>query len=173
MAEVKLNPMKTIRLEKVVLNIAVGAAGERLEKAAKVLKEITGQEPALRKAKKSIRDFGIHRGENIAAMVTLRKSRAVEVLKQLVQTKGAGISPSSFDKNGNLAFGIKEHIDIPGAKYDPDIGIFGMDVVAHLTKPGYRVRTRRMGRPIGEPQRVSREDAIEFFKNRIGVQVME
>jgi large subunit ribosomal protein L5 len=173
MAEAELEPMRTIRLEKVVLNIAVGAAGERLEKAAKVLRDLTGQEPALKKAKKSIRDFGIHKGENIAAVVTLRKAKALEVLKQLVQTKGTGFSPSAFDQNGNLAFGIKEHIDIPGTKYDPDIGIFGMDVVAHLTKPGYRVRTRRLGHPIGGPQRVTREDAIGFFKSKVGVQVIE
>lgn len=75
-------PMLKPRIDKVVVNISVGKSGEPLEKATKVLKELTGQTPCKRKAKKTIRDFGIRRGEPMACMVTLRKQRAIEFLKK-------------------------------------------------------------------------------------------
>ena len=68
-------PMLKPRIEKVVVNMSIGKSGEPLEKAAKVLKELAGQTPCKRKAKKTIRDFGIRRGEPIACMVTLRKQK--------------------------------------------------------------------------------------------------
>ncbi|MEM4278608.1 MAG: 50S ribosomal protein L5, partial [Candidatus Nitrosocaldus sp.] len=84
----KGNVMKSIRIGKVVINAAVGKSGEPVEKAKKVLEEITGQMPAVRTAKKTIRDFGIHKGEPIAVIVTLRKEKALQVLKRLLAAKG-------------------------------------------------------------------------------------
>lgn len=166
------NPMREIRIGKVVINIAVGKSGERLEKAAKLLQQITGQKPSERKAKKTIKGFGIHKGEPIAVVVTLRKKKALEVLKLLLQAKGNIINASSFDNMGNVSFGIKEHIDIPGMKYDPEIGIFGMDVCTQLERPGYRVSRRKRARTkVGKKHLVTKEEAIAFFKNVLGVEV--
>ncbi|MGC8568683.1 MAG: 50S ribosomal protein L5 [Nitrososphaeria archaeon] len=166
------NPMKRIFIDKVILHIAVGESGEKLEKAKKVLEELSGQTPSERKAKKTIRDFGIHRGEKIAAMVTLRKKKAIEVLQKVLAARGNTVPLSSVDKFGNLAFGIKEHIDIPGMKYNPEIGIFGMDVIVSLARPGYRVqRRKRLRSKIGKEHRISREEAIQFYRS-IGVNLV-
>jgi len=166
------NPMKAVRLNKLVLHIAVGQAGERLERAKSVLRELSGQEPKELKAKKTIRDFGIHRGEKIACMVTVRKLQAVELLKRILQAKNNTVSLSSLDKFGNLSFGIREHIDIPGMKYNPEIGIFGMDVIVNLSMPGLRVQERKRSRSqVGKGQRVSREQAIEFYRG-LGVNLV-
>ncbi|MFN4336361.1 MAG: 50S ribosomal protein L5 [Candidatus Nitrosocaldus sp.] len=170
--EEKGNVMRSIRIGKVVLNAAVGKSGEPIEKAKKILEEITGQVPAVRRAKKTIRDFGIHKGEPIAVIVTLRKAKALQVLKRMLAAKGNKIKASSFDDYGNVSFGIREHIDIPGVKYKPELGIIGMDVCISLERPGYRVARRKV-KPceIGKEQRINREEAIEFFKV-LGVEVV-
>ncbi|MEM0287714.1 MAG: 50S ribosomal protein L5 [Nitrososphaerota archaeon] len=168
----KVNPMTSVRLSKVTLNIAVGKSGELLEKATRVLEQLTGQKPSLRKAKRTIRDFGIHRGEPIAAIVTLRKGKGNDILKKLLQAKGNVIQQSSFGALGTVSFGIKEHIEIPGMKYDPEIGIFGMDVAVSLEKPGMRVqRRRRAFSKVPFKQRVSAEEAINFFRSNFGVEI--
>src|SRR5437867_7103747 len=120
--------MKKISVSKVVVNIGVGKSGELLEKAARALEELTGQKPTLRGARKSVRDFGIHKGEPIAAMVTLRREAALQFLRRTMAAKRNILKASSFDNFGNLSIGIREHIDLPDTKYNPDIGIFGMDV---------------------------------------------
>ncbi|MDG6929101.1 MAG: 50S ribosomal protein L5 [Nitrososphaerota archaeon] len=171
-AEQKSNPMTLPRLAKVTLNIAVGKPGEQLEKARKVLEILGEQKPSPREAKSTIRDFGIHKGESIAVLVTLRKEKAKAVLKKLLQAKGNAISASSFDELGNVSFGIKEHIEIQGMKYDPEIGIFGMDVSVSLEKPGVRVqRRRRASCSIPLKQRVSKAEAQEFFRTVLGAEV--
>ena len=172
MEAVQENPMREVRIGKVVINIAVGKSGERLEKAAKLLEMITGQKPSQRKAKKTIRGFGIYRGEPIAVVTTLRKKKAFEILKLLLQAKGNTLKASSFDERGNVSFGIKEHIDIPGMKYDPEIGIFGMDVCVQLERSGYRVARRKRARSkVGKNHLVTKEEAINFFRNVLGVEV--
>lgn len=166
-------PMLKPRIDKVVVNISVGKSGEPLEKATKVLKELTGQTPCKRKAKKTIRDFGIRRGEPMACMVTLRKQRAIEFLKKVLPVVDNKVSRKSFDVHGNFAFGIKEHIEIPGVKYDPEIGIFGMDVCVSLTRPGYRVKERRIGKAkVGSKHVLTPEEAIVFVKDNFGVEVV-
>ena len=169
---VKDHPMKRVYIEKVVVNIGVGTGGERLEKAANLLRELTGAEPSLRRAKRSIKDFGIRKGEPIGVAVTLRRDKAVEFLMRALQAVGNRIKRSSFDERGNVCFGIKEHIMLPGVKYDPAVGIWGMDVCVRLAKPGLRVQLRRRRRSnVGKGQLVTREEAVEFFQKVLGVQV--
>src|SRR5690242_21474965 len=96
------NPMKEISLFKVVINIGVGKAGEPLERANNALTELTGHKPSVRGAKKSVRDFNIHKGEPIGTMVTLRRDDAMNFLKRIMEAKRNSIKSSSFDNNGNL-----------------------------------------------------------------------
>jgi large subunit ribosomal protein L5 len=167
------HPMLKPRIEKVVVNISVGKSGEPLEKAAKVLKDLTGQMPCKRKAKKTIRDFGIRKGEPIACIVTLRKQKALDFLKKVLQVIDNKIPKNSFDKHGNFSFGIKEHIEIPGVKYDPDVGIFGMDVCVTLSRSGYRVKERRIeGTNIGARHMLTPEEAMVFVKDVLGVEIV-
>ena len=163
--------MKEIHVSKVVINIGVGKSGDPVEKAKNALSELTGKTPSVRGAKKSVRDFGIHKGEPIGAMVTMRRTDATNFLRRIMESKGNVIKNSSFDNNGNISFGIHEHIDIPGTKYNPDIGIFGMDVCAALTRPGYRISKRRNPSRIGKNHKITKDESIEFFKTQFGVEV--
>ncbi len=166
------NPMRRIRVSKVVVNSSIGEGGVKLERAVKILEMLTGQKPSVRKAKKTIRGFGIRKGEPIAAVVTLRGMRAVEFLRKALAAVGNRLSRDNFDEYGNFAFGIKEHLEFPGTRYDPELGIIGMDIIVHLARPGLRVSTRRIKRSrIGKSHRLTREEGIEFVRNEFGAQI--
>jgi large subunit ribosomal protein L5 len=163
--------MKRINIAKIVVNIGVGKSGEPIERAKNALKELTGKKPTSRGAKENVRDFGIHKGEPIGAIVTLRKNDAFEFLKRVLESKRNVLNATSFDPFGNISLGIHEHIDIPGTKYNPDIGIFGMDVCVSLTRPGYRISKKRNPKRIGKSHRISKDESIDFFKQKFGVEV--
>jgi len=162
--------MRKIRIEKVVLNIGIGESGEKLEKAKNLLEQLTEKKAILTKTKRRT-TFGVSKGKEIGTKVTLRKDEATEILKRLLATKDNKLSPKCFDKNGNFSFGIHEHIDIPGVKYDPKIGILGMDVCVTLERPGFRVKKKRITKPVGKKHRISKEEAIEFIKKNFGITI--
>jgi large subunit ribosomal protein L5 len=167
------HPMRKPRIEKVVVNLNVGKSGEPLEKANKVLEEITGQTPVKKKAKKTIRDFGIREGESIAVVVTLRKQSAVDFLKKVLPIVDSKVAKRSFDERGNFAFGLKEHIDIPGVKYDPEIGIYGMDICVTVNRPGQRIKIRkRQSKAIGPKHLLTPEESMVFVKQTLGVEIV-
>jgi large subunit ribosomal protein L5 len=166
------NPMKQLKIGKVVVNISVGASGEPLDNAMTILRQITGQEPCQRVAKQTIRQWGIRQNEPMACIITLRGERADAFLQRAFQAIRNRVNPRSFDKNGNFAFGIKEHIDIPGTRYDPNLGITGMDVNVTLERPGYRVsRRKRAQSKVGSAHRVTPEESMTFIAEKYGVKV--
>jgi large subunit ribosomal protein L5 len=168
-----MNPMQEVRIEKLTLNIGVGEGGDKLLKAEKVLGEISGRKPIRTTAKKTIRDFGIRKGEPVGCKVTLRGEVSQEMLRRLLGAVEKRLSQASFDGQGNFSFGIKEHIDIPGIKYDPDIGIFGMDVCVALCRPGYSIKYRRREtRRIPRVHRVKKDEAINFMSSKFDAQVI-
>lgn len=161
------------KIDKVVVNISVGKSGEPLEKAVKVLEELTDQVPSKRMAKDSIRDFNIRKGESIACMVTLRKQKAIDFLNKVLPVVDKKIARRSFDPQGNFSFGLKEHIEIPGVKYDPDVGIFGMDVCVTMTRPGYRVKNRRLRKAkLGSKHLLKPEESVLFIKETLGAEIV-
>lgn len=167
------HPMLKPRIEKVVVNLNVGKSGEPLEKANTVLKEITGRNPVKKKAKATIRDFGIREGESIAVVVTLRKQEAIDFLKKILPVLDNKLAKRSFDVRGNFSFGLKEHIDIPGVKYDPEIGIFGMDICVTVNRPGQRIKIRkRQSKPIGAKHVLTPEESMVFIKQTLGVEII-
>lgn len=168
-----LNPMLKPRIAKVTVNICTGRSGEPLEKAAKILGEITGVKPYICKAKRTIRDFGIHKGEPIAVKVTLRAEKAVEFLQKALEAVNRRIPANSFDEYGNFSFGIRSHLDLPGTKYDPALGIVGMDVCVTVERPGYRVARRKWKRSkVGKNHRLTREESIAFIRESLDVEVI-
>ena len=169
---VEENPMRAIRVGKVVVNIGVGKSGEAIERGKSVLEQVTGQKPSQRRAKKSVREFGVHRGEPIGVLVTVRGDGTTELISRLLEAREKKMSESCFDPRGSVSFGVKEHIEIPGIRYDPTIGIFGMNVSVLLERAGYRVsrRNRRASR-VGRGQVVSREESMEFFRHNFGVTI--
>ncbi len=166
--------MRDVRLVKAVVNIGVGDAGERLLKAEKVLGMVTGRKPVRTVAKSTNRDLGIRRGMQIGVKVTLRGKDAAEFVKKAFWIRENRIAEWSFDPEGNFSFGIQDYTDFPGMKYDPEIGIFGLDVCASIGRRGQRVAQRRLARrKVPRYHRASRKDGIEFVKKTFGVEVVD
>lgn len=166
------NPMRKLRVGKVVVNIGLGKSGEAIERGKKVLEQVTGQTPAQTKAKDSVRDFGIHKGEPIGVVVTVRGEDATPLIAKLLTAREKKLPESCFDPRGSISFGIKEHIEIPGIRYDPAIGILGMNVSILLERPGFSVsrRYRRTSR-VGKAHRVTRDEAMQYFRDNFGVTI--
>lgn len=165
-----MNPMEQVRINKATVNIGVGQGGEELVRAEKLLTNITGQKPIRTFSKVTNPEFGIRKRQPIGCKVTLRKQKAVDTVKLILEGIDRKISASQFDKQGNVSFGIHEHIDIPGMRYDPEIGIFGMDVAITFEKPGYRIKRRKIqNKKIPTKHQIAKEETMEFMKETFQV----
>jgi len=164
--------MRDICIDKVVVHMGVGESGEKLVKAENIMKTITGQLPIRSIAKKTQPAFSIRKGAPIGCKVTLRGKTAREFFRTAVSILNRIVYESQFDKTGNISFGLEEHTDFPGMSYDPQIGIFGMDVNVVLERRGIRITRRRTAqKKLPSRQRVSKQDAIAFLKQEYQVEV--
>ena len=136
------NIMESPRLVKIVVNSGVGKATQQqslLEGAQRDLEAITGQKPAVTRAKKSIAGFKLREGQPIGVKVTLRGDRAWEFLDRLISLAiprirdFRGLNPRSFDGNGNYTFGVTEQLIFPEMEYDKIDSPRGMDITIVTT----------------------------------------
>ena len=166
-----MNQMREIMLDKITLNMGAGEAGPRLEKSQKILEKISGRKVVITRTRKRT-TFGGAKKRPIGAMTTVRGEQAREMLEKMLHAIEERIPKSSFDRNGNFSFGIKEYIHIPGMKYDPDVGILGLDVAVTLRRRGYRIKERRI-RPgrIGKKHRITPEESMEWVKKEFGISI--
>jgi len=156
------NVMQAPRIEKVIVNMGVGQAGQTggdpklLDNAIRDMTTITGQKPAVTRAKKSVANFKLRAGARIGAKVTLRGARMYEFLDRLFNITlprvrdFQGINPNSFDGRGNFAMGMKEQLTFPDIVYDKVDKIRGMDIIIVTTAPSdqeARYLLQQMGLP--------------------------
>jgi large subunit ribosomal protein L5 len=162
------NVMEVPRLEKIVINMGVGAAGQTggdaklLDGAINDLQTITGQRPVVTRAKKSIANFRLREGQRIGAKVTLRGARMWEFFDRLVNVAlprvrdFGGINPNSFDGRGNFAMGMKEQLTFPEIVYDKVDKVRGMDIIM-VTTANTDAEARSLLKNLGVPFRGERQ----------------
>ena len=166
------NVMQVPRLVKIVINMGVGQATQDpklLEMAMKELAKITGQQPIIRRAKKSISNFKLRAGMAIGCKVTLRRERMYEFLDRLINAAiprirdFRGLSDKSFDGRGNYTLGIREHVIFPEINVDEVERIFGMDITivttAKTDEEAYEL-LRLFGMPFRKREVVVEEKAV-------------
>lgn len=168
------NPMRNPHIVKCVVNIGVGQGGETLRKARKVLKMVTDQEPVDTVSQMTNADLGIREGQVIGCKVTLRKQKAYDFLKKAFWVKQDKILEENFDQYGNFSFGIGDYTDFEDMKYDPNIGIFGMDISVELARKGDSIKKRKKKtKKIPEGHKLTKEEAIDFVEKAFGVEAIE
>ncbi len=166
--------MREIYIEKLTMNIGAGRDQDKLEKGVKLIEYLTGIPPVKTKTSKRIPNWGVRPGLPIGCKLTLRDSKKKELLKKFVEAKDNVLKSSQFDENGNISFGIHEYINIPGAKYHPEIGIMGFQISITLTRPGRRVSSRKLkSKSLPQKQRVSKKDAMDFMKKEYNVEIVD
>jgi large subunit ribosomal protein L5 len=166
------NIMRNIGIEKVTLNIGAGKNPEKLDKGVKLIATISGKKPIKTITNKRIPAWGLRPALPIGCKVTLRKSAAVELLKRLVEGVEKKLKDSQFDNEGNISFGITEYINVPGVKYDPDIGLMGFQVCITLQRKGFRVKRRKLlTKKIAKSHKITKPEAIQFMKDNYQVSV--
>lgn len=159
------NPSLIPRLEKVVINYSAGPDTAKLERARKILEDIFKRKLAQVRARKTVHAWGVRRGRFHGWKLTLRGEEAYQWLKKLLKVVDYTLYEDQIDEYGNFSFGVKEHIDIPGVKYIPELGTIGFDVCVSFYRNGYRVARRRLRKSkIPHRHRVKKEDAIIFLK---------
>jgi large subunit ribosomal protein L5 len=167
------NPMLQPGIAKVVVNIGVGEGGDKLQKAEKVIQMVTGVKPARTLSKVANRDWGLRVGGPIGVRVTLRGDVADAFLRKALDIRQFKVPDYSFDDGGNLNFGVADYTDFPGMRYDPEIGIFGMDIAIVIERPGSRVARRRLlKRKVAKHHKVTREEAQQLMKNKFNIEVI-
>ena len=171
----EVNVMTAPRITKVTVNIGVGEGGNRLQTAEKVLELVTGSSPIRTISKKTNRELGTREGAPIGCKVTMRdKDLIATFLKDAFWVRENTLPAWNFDNQGNLSFGVSDYTDFPQQKYDPDIGIFGMDINVVLERPGHRVsRRRRRAHRVAINHRVTRDECMEYFSQQFDLTIVE
>jgi large subunit ribosomal protein L5 len=167
-----MNVMMEVIIDKVTANIGVGAPGDRLEYAKELLNRLTKSKAIETTAKRREPVFKLRKGLPIGTKVTLRGKRAAEFLDKALTANRRLLKAENFDKLGNFAFGVAEYIDFPGAKYNPEAGMFGFDVCVTLKRRGERVCRRKIMRSkIGKKHRITKEEAIQFVREKLNAKI--
>jgi len=160
------------RIRKITVNIGAGEGGDKLQRAENLLEKLTGQKPVRTFGKATIPAFNVKKKGPMGTKVTLRGKSADEFLKKALDACDNTIKESQIDATGNVSLGVHEYIDMPGTEYDPDIGMYGMDVAVNLERPGYRIGKRRRDRKkVPAKERITKEETIAFLTKKYGVKI--
>lgn len=163
MTETKMNPMREIKLEKVVLN--VGGVEDKLEKGVILLEKISGRKAVKVKATKRIPTWKVRPGLEVGTKVTLRGKEALDMVKKLLPAidntlKEKQIQPNCF------SFGIPEYIEIPGVEYIREVGIMGFEITVVFSRAGRSVEKKKVKRGKAKRIVVTREEIEEYLTTK-------
>lgn len=161
--------MRRIKLDKVVLNLAVGNDEAKLVKAIKLLESITERKPIKTLARKRIAAWKLRPGLPIGCKVTLRGKKAQEILHRLLEGVEFKVDKGRFTDSG-FSFGIKEYIQVPSIPYQREIGIIGFDVSVAFTRPGARVAKKKIkAGKIPRRHRLTKQEIINYAKENFKI----
>lgn len=159
----KENVMRSIKMEKIVLN--VGGTAESLEKGKKLIEMLTKRKAAKMKSRKRIPTLGVRPNLEVGAVITLRKDLE-PFLKRMLAAVDNTLRRKQISEN-NFSFGIKEYIEIPGTEYQRDLGIIGLDVTVVFKRAGKRTGIKKIKRgKIPKRQMISREEIIKYMSEK-------
>lgn len=167
------NVMREVIINKMVINVGTGDDKQKQESARKLLELLTKMKPVDAISRKRIPAFKISKGSKIGAYVTIR-SGVKELLKRLLAANDNKINESAITDNA-VSFGIHEYIDIEGIKYDPKIGMMGMNVnLSFRRKGGMRVsEKKRRGSTVPKKHRViGKEELKKYLQNELNINVV-
>ena len=168
----KTNVMKSVFVEKVVLNCGCGTDHARLDKSVKLLEKIAGRKPVKTITQQRNATWGLRKGLPVGTKLTLRDKEAIAMVKRLIEAKENQLKLNNFDEHGTVSFGISECIDIPGVEYTPEIGIIGLQATITLARPGFRVKRRRsMKRKLPNAHTIHQDEAVAFMQQSFGVEL--
>ena len=167
-----INKMREVFLDKVTVNICVGNDKQGMVKAEKLLRKLTEKNPVRCVAKRRMATWQIRPGLPIGYKVTLRGEDAKKFLVWILKSKENKIKSSAFDTYGNFSVGFTEYLELSGIKYDADIGIMGFELMATFTRPGFRIRSRRLlTAKVPQRHKVTQDEVVSFMENNFGVKV--
>lgn len=154
------------------MSIGVGQGGDTLDKAVTLLESLSGRKAIQTVTQKRIPTWNVRPGLAVGCLVTLRKDK-VSMLKDLLAAIKMRLKKSQFSGR-TMTFGVPEYIEIPGARYNPEIGIIGLQVSVTLERPGYSITKRSVKKSkVGNKSKITTEETIKFMKEKYNVEVEE
>ncbi len=168
------NSMQKIKINKLVINIGTGSDQQLHASAKRLIEIITGRKPADEISRTRNPAFKIAKGQKIGAFVTVRGDDAKKLLVRLFDAVENKIKPESITEN-SLSFGIPEYIDISGVKYDPKVGMLGMNVNVSFKRNGLRIALKKIkqSRISKKHRKVTREQIIDYISKEFSVKPIE
>jgi large subunit ribosomal protein L5 len=168
------NRMQEIKINKVVINIGTGSDEQLQLKAKRLIEIITSRKPADELSRTRNPAFKIAKGQKIGAYVTVRGEDGKKLIKRLFEAVDNKIKPQAITNN-SISFGIPEYIDISGVKYDPAVGMLGMNVNVSFKRSGLRIVQRKIkqSKVSLRHRTVNREEIIDYIKKEFKVTPIE
>lgn len=163
--------MRSIYLDKVVINIGTGSASEdAADNARALIKKLTNHDAGYAFSKRRDPELKLRQGQKIGAVATLRKEDAYDLLKRALDANNNQLGENAISRN-SVNFGVKEYIYFAGVKYDPKIGILGMNINAAFARKGKRVETRKRKRSnVSIKHRdISRDEIVGYLEKNFKV----
>ena len=166
--------MTQLRLDKVVINIGVGQNENGIENAKALIKKLTNHNAGVTVSKRRDPELKLRKGQQIGTVSTLRKKEAYDLLKRALDANNNVIARNAI-ANNSLNFGVKEYIYFTGVKYDPKIGILGMNINAAFSRKGARVahRKRKAAVPGKIHSRVTKEEILQYLQSNFNAKLQE